>query len=332
MFASLRKSRPEIPLGLALGGGGARGLAHIGVLKVLEANGIRPNMIVGTSMGAIIGGLYAHLQDAKLLETLVRSRLQSPVLKKLGLGSFEKGPVKRDAARRSLSKTQEQLTRIFLLASVLTKDHIIAEKKVKELLAHMLPDQQIDDLPIRFGAVATDLAAGTSRLFDHGHLPTAVRASAAIPGIFPPVVQNGRQLVDGCVVSLVPVMETRSLGASWVIAVDVTQPLIENKIFQTGVEIWLRADKITSMALNQYHLQQADALIRVENLYQEWSAFQAIDELVRAGEKAAADALPSIHKALARVSTQARGQRPWWRRWFAPGAGRSGDKTPPRTA
>jgi len=304
-----KKSSPQrLRIGLALGGGGARGLAHIGVLKVLEQAGILPEVIVGTSMGSIIGALYCHLRDARLTEKKILLQLRSPKMAELGLQKFQPENSKK-LIKRNLQKTLEHLSRIYLLTSVITKDHIIAEEKIKTLLSLLLPSGNIEDLPLTYGAVAADLLQGRAHLFRHGSIMHATQASAAIPGIFPPVEHENMQLVDGAIVSLVPVQETFELGADFVIAIDVSPFLPASKPFRTGIEIWLRADLITGKALRDLYLQKANAVISVDNKDFEWYAFHAAKDIIRAGEQAAKKALPHIQAAL-------KARLPWWQRWF----------------
>ncbi len=295
-------------IGFALGGGGARGLVHVGVLKVLEAAGIQPSLIVGTSMGSLIGALYCHLQDANQLEKQILTQLHSPKLADLGMGRLSRQE-SRKFLRRNLNKTLENLTRVYLLTSVLTRDHIIAAEKIKSLLTLLLPPVAIEDLAIPFAAVATDLLSGPPYVFDQGPVITAVQASAAIPGIFPPVPLGKKQLVDGAITSLVPVAETRDLDADCVIAVDVSPFKTVHQPYKTGIEIWLRADQITGKTLRDVHLVNADVTISVSDLDFEWHAFHEAKNIIAAGVAAAEQALPAVRAAL-------RARRPWWQRWW----------------
>jgi NTE family protein len=303
------KKNKNLRIGLALGGGGARGLAHVGVLKVLERAGIVPDVIVGTSMGSIIGALYCHFQDAQLTANKVIHQLKSPKMADLGLAKFQQEK-SQELIKRNMQKTLEHLSRIYLLTSVLTKDHIIAEEKVKTLLSLLLPKGNIEDLPLPFGAVAADLLQGKPHLFLKGPIQQATQASAAIPGVFPPVEYQNMQLVDGAIVALVPVQETLAMGADFIIAVDVSPFNITSKLYKTGIEIWLRADQITGKTLRDQYLKDAHAVITIDNMTYEWYAFDAAEEIIAAGEQAAEQALPAIQKAL-------HTRLPWWKRWFS---------------
>ncbi|HEY0301832.1 MAG TPA: patatin-like phospholipase family protein, partial [Rhizomicrobium sp.] len=183
-------TRPSI--GLALGGGAARGFAHIGVLKTLAAHGIVPDVIVGTSIGAVVGGCYAASQ----LE---------------GLESWARGLKVRS---------------IFSYLDIsLSGSGLISGSHLATKLTETLADRRIEDLPVRFAAIATEFNTGHEIWLTRGRVADAMRASYALPGIFPPVKIGGRWLVDGALVNPVPVSAARALGARLVIAVNLNADL-----------------------------------------------------------------------------------------------------------
>ncbi len=183
-------SRPTI--GLALGGGAARGFAHIGVMRTLVAHGIVPDVIVGTSIGAVVGGCYAARQ-LDTLESWARSLTVRGVIGNLDIN---------------------------LSGSGLIRGNHLAHR-----LEAALPDIRIDDLPLRFAAIATEFNTGHEIWLTRGRLSDALRASYALPGIFPPVMIGQRWLVDGALVNPVPVSAARALGARLVIAVNLNSDL-----------------------------------------------------------------------------------------------------------
>ena len=182
--------RPSI--GLALGGGAARGFAHIGVMRTLISHGIVPDVIVGTSIGAVVGGSYA----AKELD---------------GLETWARGMTKRGI--------------LSYLDINLSGSGLIHGSHLAGRLEAVLKDTRIDDLPIRFAAIATEFNTGHEIWLTRGRLSDALRASYALPGIFPPVRIGGRWLVDGALVNPVPVSAARALGARVVIAVNLNSDL-----------------------------------------------------------------------------------------------------------
>ena len=183
-------TRPTI--GLALGGGAARGFAHIGVMRTLEAHGIVPDVIVGTSIGAVVGGCYAARQ-MEGLEEWSRKLTMRGVLSYLDLNLSGSGLIRGDHLAKQLETG--------------------------------LADARIDELPIRFAAIATEFNTGHEIWLTRGRLAEALRASYALPGIFPPVRIGGRWLVDGALVNPVPVSAARALGARLVIAVNLNSDL-----------------------------------------------------------------------------------------------------------
>jgi NTE family protein len=184
--ASLQPAATRPSIGLALGGGAGRGFAHIGVLRTLLAHGIVPDVIVGTSIGAVVGGCYAARQ-LDTLETWARKLTVRSVLGHLDISLSGSG--------------------------------LIRGAHLAKQLELALSDTRIDDLPIRFAAIATEFNTGHEIWLTRGRLAEALRASYALPGIFPPVLIGGRWLVDGALVNPVPVSAARALGARLVIAV-----------------------------------------------------------------------------------------------------------------
>ncbi len=182
--------RPTI--GLALGGGAARGFAHIGVIRTLEAHGIVPDVIVGTSIGAVVGGCYAA-KEMDNLDTWARTLTVRGVLSYLDISLSGSG--------------------------LIGGGHLAAQ------LETGLKESRVEDLPIRFAAIATEFNTGHEIWLTRGRLSDALRASYSLPGIFPPVLIGGRWLVDGALVNPVPVSAARALGARLVIAVNLNSDL-----------------------------------------------------------------------------------------------------------
>ncbi len=188
----LRPAATRPSIGLALGGGAARGFAHIGVMRTLAAHGIVPDVIVGTSIGAVVGGCYAA-QQLDSLESWARGLTVRGVLGYLDVSLSGTGLIRGGHLAKRLEQT--------------------------------LKDTRIDDLPIRFAAIATEFNTGHEIWLTRGRLAEGLRASYALPGIFPPVLIGGRWLVDGALVNPVPVSAARALGARLVIAVNLNSDL-----------------------------------------------------------------------------------------------------------
>ena len=180
--------RRKLRLGLALGSGSARGWAHIGVIRGLEERGIKPDLVCGTSIGALVGAAYASGELDRLEEWVT------------GLA----------------------WTTVVRLMDLTWRGGLIRGTRLFTLFRTILEDREIDELPIPFGAIATELQSGRELWLRHGKVLEAVRASCAMPGLFTPVVRDGTVLVDGGLVNPVPVSMCRALGADLVVAVDLS--------------------------------------------------------------------------------------------------------------
>ena len=223
--------------GLVLSGGAARGLAHIGVLKALEEHGVRIDAIAGTSMGAVIGGLYAAGYSVEELEQLAGSLDWQQVLSD-------------DPARQDVPFRRKQDDRDFLVKRKLSfRDDgslglplgVIQGQNLalllERLLVHASDTRDFDQLPIPFRAVATDIANDQKVVFRSGHLPQAIRASMSIPAVFAPVEVNGRLLVDGGMVDNIPMDVAREMGVDRLIVVDIGTPLLPREQLLTVVDV-----------------------------------------------------------------------------------------------
>ena len=223
LLASLVQAE-EIRTGLVLSGGGARGLAHIGVLKQLEAQNVPIHAIAGTSLGAVIGGLYAAGYSAAELE-------------KIALDLDWQDALSDNPSREDIPFRRKQDDRDFLVKQRLSFDRgrlslplgILQGQNLglvlETLLVHTNDIDDFDKLPIPFRAVATDIATGEAVIFKEGHLPLALRASSALPGFFAPVKVDNRLLVDGVLANNLPVDVARQMGVDRVIVVDIGTPL-----------------------------------------------------------------------------------------------------------
>ena len=238
LLAAPPVSEPPKPrIGLVLSGGAARGLAHIGVLKALEEQGIKIDAIAGTSMGAVIGGLYA-------------SGYKIDELEKLALGINWQQALSDAPPRKDVPFRRKQDDRDFLVKQKLSfRDDgslglplgVIQGQNLalllESLLAHASDIRDFDKLPIPFRAVATDIVSGEKMVFRKGHLPQVIRASMSIPAVFAPVEVNGRLLVDGGMVDNIPLDVAREMGVDIAIVVDIGTPLRNRKQLATVIDV-----------------------------------------------------------------------------------------------
>jgi NTE family protein len=292
----MRRSRK---IGLALGGGGARGFAHIGVMKVLEKEKIRPDIIVGTSIGAVVGGAFASGMKIEEMEEraelfLASDLYQSSELK--AMGDAESGAEQRLSKRiQSYFMTKIRLTQALYRQSILQID------EMHEFVNFFIPDIQIEETIIPFRAVATDLKSGECVVLNKGSLRRSILASSAVPGALPPVELNGRQLSDGGIVCTVPVQHLFEEGIQEVIAIAVDRDIALCSELQTAVDIYVRAGEIQGFHLEKYNLKNADIVIRPQIGNIHWTDFSRSKELISLGEKAAMNSLPEIRRLAKRM-------------------------------
>jgi NTE family protein len=260
--ADQARSSPKIAL--ALGGGAARGFAHIGVIKALEAQGIVPEIVVGTSAGSVVGALYAG-----------------------GYSGFE------------LQKVALQMEENQVSDWTLPDRGVIKGEALQGFINKSLGNRPLEKLAKPFGAVATDLATGESIVFRTGNAGMAVRASSSVPGVFQPVAINGREYVDGGLVSPVPVRAARGLGADFVIAVDISAKPQNGKT-HSAIDVLLQTFAIMGQSISKYELAEADIVIRPLTAEIKSTDFQARHLAVLEGEKAVAAVLPDLRARLAR--------------------------------
>ncbi len=258
-------------VGLALGAGAARGLAHIGVLVVLEKERIPIDFIAGTSTGAFVGSLYAQGKTASELKEL------------------------------ALTLARSKLTRF--IDPSLPKTGLIKGKKIKDLLTSSIGgDIKFSDLRIPFACVATDIVSGEEIVIDRGSVPEAVRASISIPGIFTVVKKGGRYLVDGGLTNPVPVTVVKNMGAEFIIAVNVIPGVID-KVHperKAGVKepsiihVLMQSMHIGTYSLVRSSLADADIIIEPDVVHFGAGDFHRAQEYIRQGELAAQNALPDL--------------------------------------
>ena len=299
-------AKEKLKVGLALGGGGARGLAHIGVLKVLERENIPIDLITGTSMGAIIGGVYALKKDISAIEKIAEKYSK---ISEFNI-DFSFSEKERKDKPFFLKKMSDFLKRGYMLNLELRKKYINDGEGLKKIIKDLVGDKAFTDTKIPFAAVAADLVKGEKVIIRKGKLFDALLASASIPGMFPPVILDKKILVDGGIVDVVPIEAAQSLGASFVIGVNVSQTLKKRVEFNNAVEIFFRSDSITSSELRKLQLSFADVVITPKVGRFHWSDFSKPEQCVREGEIAAQNTILELKKKLKTVKPS------WWKRLF----------------
>jgi NTE family protein len=301
----------KLRFGLALGGGGARGLAHIGVLKVLEDEGISIDVIAGTSSGALIGALYACGYNASSIEKKCLEFLESSEYKRARL-EFLKDEIGEEGSK-PIKKIVSYVKWKLIYNLSLVKTALVSEKRIKTIVNSILPNKNIEDLKIPFACVSTDLISNGEIWFTRGPLREAVRASITIPGLFPPLKWKGRRLVDGGAVNLVPVDGALRLGADLVVGVDVhgSFPRSSYQEMKTGLDVILRTSYISGLFLNELRLKKADLVIKpdVDNIH--WVNFKKLDYCIKKGEESTRAKLREIYKLMKKRKVETLWKRLW---------------------
>ncbi len=298
----------RVKIGLALGGGGARGLAHIGVIQVLERENIPLDLITGTSMGAIIGGVYALTKDISAIKKVADkyTEVMSTFNLNLNFGEEEKG-----GKPLFLKRVADFLKKGYILNQELRNKYLNEGEELRKIIRELVKDKTFAEVEIPFAVVAADLIKGEKVVLQEGKLFNALLASASIPGIFPPVVFGKKLLVDGGIVEVVPIETARSLGANLVIAVNVSSSLKRKYEYNNAVEILFRSDEITSSHLRKLQLSYADVVItpQVGRFY--WSDFSKPEQCIKQGEIAAQESILEIKRRLKQKGGV------WWKRLFS---------------
>ncbi len=288
----------RLKVGLALGGGAARGLAHIGILKVFEKNGIPIDVIAGTSMGAIIGGKYALNPDAKGLQGEIMEFLESDTFKKSKLDFLAEDEEEPGGFFSHLAKYVSKKVYYTLAAN---QRSMIKEQTFWKIMEELFPDVQIENTQIPFAVTAVDLRSGSEVVLKGGPIRTMVAASCAIPGMIAPVEVEDYELVDGGWLDLVPSWVARKLGAHLVIGVWVGSDLKDEGEWHSSIDILSRADDITRHYLGMLRLRECDLVIAPQVGHHSWAGFDKALEIIEAGEKAAQGALPKIRSAISKA-------------------------------
>ena len=250
-------------IGVALGGGAFRGLAHIGALQVMEQNGIVPDIVTGTSMGSLVGGVYACGMDLKLMERFCYSISEKDLV---------------DVCR--------------------PKEGIVAGNRIELMLRTLTGNKTFDQTRMTFAAVATDLALGERVVMTEGSIYQAIRASISIPGIFNPYRIDGRTYVDGGVVDRVPISAARELGADFVIGIDVGYHGGEVECDGSLVKIILHTLEVMEWQIMQRTVNTADINIVPALAHINPASMAQAEECIRIGREEMEARMPDLLEAI----------------------------------
>ncbi len=271
-------TRPRF--GLALGGGGARGFAHIGVLQRLDEFGFRPDIITGSSMGALVAATYIKTGSAATAWAELNGMVDSEEFKKLGMHLINvKGRGGESFWHQVSSAIQDRI--IINLAH--SKPGLVRPERVEDAIKTVITEDSWFDSGTELGIVATDLYSGEDVYFTEGPLLPAVMASIAIPGFLPPVYHEGKTLVDGGVSQQVPIRMAREMGADFVLAVDVGQDINPMADMDNAMAIMSQSENIRSCHYRDMLNQEADVLLLPEMPGVHWSAYDQREAFVDLG-------------------------------------------------
>ena len=251
-------------LGLALGGGAARGFAHIGVIQVLEEAGLRPDFVAGTSAGSVVAALYASGKTGAQLQQIGES-MEEAAITDWTLPVFNSGILRGDALAKYVNQ--------------------------------QVGGRAIENMTVPLGIVATDLYSGEMMVFQKGDTGKAVRASSAVPAIFQPVKISGRSYVDGGLVSPVPVRAARSMGAQVVLAIDISSPPDSSGSDNT-ITVLLQTASIMGKSINAFELKEADVVVRPDLRAVSSADFSSRKKAIEAGRRAMLELLPQLRAAI----------------------------------
>ena len=257
---------PRVPpkLGLALGGGAARGFAHIGVIQVLEEAGLRPDFVAGTSAGSVVAALYASGKTGAQLQQIGES-MEEAAITDWTLPVFNSGILRGDALARYVNQ--------------------------------QVGGRSSENMNVPLGIVATDLYSGEMMVFQRGDTGLAVRASSAVPAIFQPVKISGRSYVDGGLVSPVPVRAARRMGAQVVLAIDITSPP-DSSGSEGTLAVLLQTASIMGKSINAFELKEADVVVRPDLRAVSSADFSSRKKAIEAGRRAMLELLPQLRAAI----------------------------------
>ncbi len=271
--------RPHAKIALALGGGAARGFAHVGVIKALEAQGISPDIVVGTSAGSVVGALYAAGLNGFQIQELSMNMEEDQVLDGSGL-------------YRCIAETM-----------VSDKRGCIKGQALQDFINRNVNGRPMEKLNRTFAAVATNLGNGEMVVFRSGNTGMAVRASSSVPVFFQPVTINGQDYVDGGLVAPVPASVARTMGADFVIAVDISDRP-QDRSTEGMTDIMWQTFSIFGKTINRYEQASADIVVRPVTSGLPSANVSGRNKAVLEGEKAVAAILPELRAKLAKLNEE----------------------------
>ncbi len=291
----------RLKIGLALGGGAARAFSHIGVIDGLTRHGIPIDIVTGTSMGAIIGAMYASQSDVAAIKARFAAYIESEEFDESGFNFFKELDSHDEGI---LAEMGRRARRGVFNTLMITKTALVNEKTAASSYAFLLDDLKVEQTRLPFAAVALDLVSGEPVVLDRGRLREVIAASCAMPGVLNPVKLEGRLLVDGGWTETVPIRAARQLGADFVIAVDVGDALSAFETPRNALDVIARADSMARNALNKEQLKSADVVLSPQNGVTHWADFSTTTQAIARGEEEVDRQIDVLQRALKKARRQ----------------------------
>lgn len=273
---------------------------------MLEREQIPLDLITGTSIGAVVGSIYAKNLSAASVEQRFSDFLRSDEYKKSGLDMFKR----KEPAENFFGQVATFIKQRVVVNLAQSKLSLVGGQRLKHAIEFLIPEGRIEQTQLPFYPVASNILTGQEVVFREGDMRETVGASASIPGFLPPCKLNGYLLVDGSVVCPLPVLPARELGADIVIAVDVSQKLNDNPTLDNVINVMFQTQHMTAHHYNSLLLREADIAIRPNVGLVYWSEFKLLDYMIEEGERVTEALLPDIRRVI-KEKTSA------WKKLFA---------------
>lgn len=292
----------KVKVGLALGGGAVRGLAHLGVLQTLEKYNIPIDLIAGTSIGAVVGSMYAVDTNAEQITKRTIDYFKSDDFKGVKMDFMTQSKdEKRGIMSTLVDKVTRSLRKSFFYGVSLTNISYLSHDVLAKSLSFLIPDLYFRHCKIPFSCCTTDLRNGEHFYYNEGSLQKAILASCSIPGLFPPIEMDGRLLIDGSWADQNPVRRAREMGADIVIAVHIVHDEHIPTDLNNSLDVMLAGNQVTKRTLANLQLADADIVIRPDTRTIHWANFAEAETCVKQGVIDAESMMGEIKATLRRA-------------------------------
>lgn len=289
-------------IGIALGGGGARGFAHVGVLQVLHEEEIPIHVVAGTSMGSMVGAMYAETKNPFIVEERFNEFIRTEAYAQIGLDQVA-SKIDQDAS--FWDQLTSEIRGRWALQMARSRLSLVKPDQLIEALKFLIKADTFEQCKIPLSVVATDILTGQDVVFNTGDLRLAVRASSSVPGYLPPVQHEDHLLSDGGITCPIPVKYVRQSGIDIVIGVAVPPPIGISEPVENAIDLLTRAEQITSHYYSTTLMNEADIEILPEIENVQWNDFHRMTDMIQAGRDAAIQVVPVIKELM-------RQRIPWW--------------------